>query len=281
MERRQGRWLLLLLLATALDSHSHPLHLQYDQEESQVWSYMYLGEWSSRLENMFGLYVHKVGRCYFTCRSAENPQEPSNCHTLMFDGLWEDNDLYDLHLKNVTYDAVASTIRTSALADLRADPDVVLRSLRVNGDLHFSAARSFPVQVSGLLRCDQEGVRVTLNLNELSMEQLKSPKVTYSFIVTVLSVVQLFAFTTLAKDCIMAERIALTVSKVSLLMNCVIDCSLWLWHMGMAFSFGYCFDYLLITALWSLFVYLLVQRRLVPIVWSVQNRERMQFVGTT
>jgi hypothetical protein len=280
MERRGGSWLLLLLLAAVLGSHSDPLHLQYDSDPP-VWSHRYLGEWSSRLDNMFGLYANKLGRCYFACYSTSKASEPTECHTLMFDGLWEDNDLYDLHLKNVTYDAVANTIQTSSPADLLSDPDVVVRSFRVYGDLRFSPAHTFPVQASGLLRCDQAGVRISLTLAELSVEQVKSPKVTYSFIVTVLSVAQLFAFTTLAKDCVMAERVALTVSKVSLLMNCVIDCCLWLWHMGMAFAFSYCFDYLVITALWSLFVYLLVQRRLVPIVWSVQNRERMQFVCVT
>ena len=66
-----------------------------------------------------------------------------------------------------------------------------------------------------------------------------------------------------------------------LLMNCIIDCALWLWHMNLAFKYFETFDYLMIGSLWSLFVFLIVHKRVLPIVWLAQNRERFQMVPGT
>ena len=143
----------------------------------------------------------------FDARKGVTP-DPEQCIVIMFDGDWEDNDVYALVFANSTYDPETSILSIHTISDF-ISPSEKLRTTRLEGTIHYqlSALLSFTAQ----LKCEN-GIRLTLVMAEESVADVRGPKVKSSFIVTVLSMCQLFAVLIFSKECADSERIAKSVS---------------------------------------------------------------------
>jgi transmembrane E3 ubiquitin-protein ligase len=109
-----------------------------------------------------------------------------------------------------------------------------------------------------------------------SDEDLQEPIVSYSFIISCVSVALIFAYSKHAQDCILSETSARKSSIDFLRLQSAIDLWLSIWHLYLATVYSRAFDYMMLASFMSFAVYLVIHGRLMMNVWKAQNPEHAQ-----
>lgn len=117
-----------------------------------------------------------------------------------------------------------------------------------------------------------------LEVSQITEETIKEPKVTYSFIVSCTCIALIFAFAKQTHLCAQSENTAkkvvfIQISLTMLTMNAIIDSYLCLWNINQAFTSFIAFDYMMLSAFWCFSVFLVIQGRLLLLVWKAQHPE--------
>mmetsp|Transcript_11911 Transcript_11911/g.22848 ORF Transcript_11911/g.22848 Transcript_11911/m.22848 type:complete len:315 (+) Transcript_11911:478-1422(+) len=114
-------------------------------------------------------------------------------------------------------------------------------------------------------------------MDQLTEDDVMDGKITYATIFTVINFLTFFGFLRHLRFCLRSETYAKQTSLIFLGMNACIDLFLSLWHLRLALYYYTCFDYLMLTSIWSFTVFIIVQSRLVRVVWRAQNQSVVDF----
>jgi hypothetical protein len=255
-------WILAFLSLTSVKSSFSPLKALL-QEPPEVKNQTYAGSWTTQSSGLFGTFSSLQGRSRWTCINFY-PKWVNrfDCQLTLFDGEWEDAEVYAIRMFENWFDYETRSIVVNSTALLLNWSDYEGR-IAVNGRLGTSPN----LTIRGNLAIP--GFRIALNLEAID---IKSPKIAYTLIVSVLTAVQLWAFLALTRDCTASEPTALSVSLGFTFITCIIDCWIWLWHVYLSLRFPYAFNYLIINAFWSFLVIVANVGRLLPIVWKAHYR---------
>lgn len=132
--------------------------------------------------------------------------------------------------------------------------------------------------MEGTILSSNCSLSISLEVGQLTEEAIKEPKVTYSFIMSCICITLIFAFAKQTHLCASSDNAAKKVTTIQtsltmLIMNAIIDSFLCLWNINQAFTSLIAFDYMMLSAFWSFAVFLVVQGRLLMLVWKAQNPE--------
>lgn len=241
---------------------------------------VYLGHWEAQ-QNAFGVLTDTSGRIYFAAE-----QVGANNFTaffLLYDGDWEDDQVYKFVIRNSTFNESARKLELGnnlllldnnhAKIDSKSQVDY-----EIEGELSFTPSQDL-YDVSGFLT--QNEFDIDFDMDQLTEEVLIDGKVAYASIFTVINFFTFYGFLQHLKLCVRSESYAKQTSIVFLAMNACIDLFLSLWHLRLSLAHYACFDYLIMASIWSFIVFVIVQSKLVRVVWRAQNQTVVDFVRPT
>lgn len=131
-------------------------------------------------------------------------------------------------------------------------------------------------ELTGNLQSQNCGFLFEISLLPVNPEDLQEPIVSYSFLISCISVALIFAYSKHAQDCINSEASARKTSIYFLLLQSASDLFFALWHLYLATVYFRAFDYLILAAFMSFAVYLVIHGRLMMAVWMAQNSQYAQ-----
>jgi Ring finger domain len=120
------------------------------------------------------------------------------------------------------------------------------------------------------------GIDIEIEVNNLTEEDLQQPVVSYSFLISCISVALIFAFSKHAQDCFNSDSTARKTSIEFLILQSVIDLFLSIWHLYLSTLYYRGFDYLILASFMNFAVYLVVHERVIMNIWKVQNPQLVQ-----
>lgn len=211
---------------------------------------IYEGTWTALSPGpLFGRMKQSSGLMYLQIKSTTGKEA-----ALLYDGDWESDDLYTLKLDNSTLD---STFSASVFS--RSGRLLELFNLSTTLQEHDAALRgSLDLSATPFLSFD---------LHVLTSEQRKQPRIQYSFLSSLLCTVQIFAFVKHSQAALNSEQEAKKTSKLFVFLNVVMDATLSLWSLCLAFEDLDTFDYLVLAAFWHFASFVLLQSRVIAITW--------------
>ena len=217
---------------------------------------VYQGTWTAlNTTPLFGRLRKSTGLMYLQTKSQAGKEEKEEA-ALLYDGLWESDEMYTLKLENSTLDAGSPFSAT-----------VFSRSGKL---LDLPGLSAFLRAHDSVLRGDLQQATVSLlffDLHVLTTEQRKQPRIQYSFLTSLLCTVQIFAFVKHSQSALNSEQEAKKTSKLFLFVNVVMDATLSVWSLGLAFEELDTFDYLVLAAFWHFASFVLLQSRVLAITW--------------
>lgn len=217
---------------------------------------VYQGTWTAMNDTqLFGRLHRHSGLMYLQMKSQAGSEEKEEA-AMLFDGFWESDEMYTLKLENSTIDT-GSTF--SATVFSRAGKLLDLPNLSASLLTHDSALR-------GHLQLSSTPL-FSFDLAVFTSEQRKQPRIQYSFLTSLLCTVQIFAFVKHSQAALNSEQEAKKTSKLFLFVNVVIDATLSVWSLGLAFEELDTFDYLVLAAFWHFASFVLLQSRVLAITW--------------
>lgn len=217
---------------------------------------VYQGTWTAINDTqLFGRLRRHSGLMYLQMKSQAGSEEKEEA-ALLFDGFWESDEMYTLKLENSTIDT-GSTF--SATVFTRAGKLLDLPNLSASLLTHDSALRGHLLNSSTPL--------FSFDLTVFTSEQRKQPRIQYSFLTSLLCTVQIFAFVKHSQAALNSEQEAKKTSKLFLFVNVVMDATLSVWSLGLAFEELDTFDYLVLAAFWHFASFVLLQSRVLAITW--------------
>ena len=254
---------------------------------------VYLGEWARlhdkkvEIKQILNKLKSDEGRAYFGTR-------PQGNHTyefavLLYDGHWESNDLYRLDGKFAQFDSENRTLSFTGTLNVSSG-EIGLFERNFISDCEAKANFKFSseapdfedsyssYEMEGTILSPNCSLSISLEVGQLTEEAIKEPKVTYSFIMSCICILLVFAFAKQTHLCAQSDNSAKKVtpnqtSLTMLIMNAIIDSFLCLWNINQAFTSLIAFDYMMLSAFWSFAVFLVVHGRLLMLVWKAQHPE--------
>jgi hypothetical protein len=106
---------------------------------------------------------------------------------------------------------------------------------------------------------------------KLKRNELQEPIVSYSFIISCVSISLILAFSKHTQDCVASERVAQKTSLEFLIFQSAIDFWYSAWHLYLSFNYYLAHEYLILAGFMTFAVYLVIHGRLLMTVWKAQN----------
>ena len=258
----------------------------------EVYRRVYLGEWS-RLSNK-KVFITQIidklkadeGRAYFGASRLSN--DTYEFKVLFYDGKWENSDMYRLDGRQAVFDDENHTLNFTGTLIVLSGQEGRLQG-KLYSDCQADAFFEFSSDSSDndkYITYDMEGtitgkncsLSMFLEVSQITEEIIKEPKVTYSFIMSCTCITLIFAFAKQTHLCAQSENTAkkvrsIQISLTMLTMNAIIDSFICLWNINLAFTSFIAFDYMMLSAFWSFAVFLVIQGRLLLLVWKAQHPE--------
>lgn len=121
-------------------------------------------------------------------------------------------------------------------------------------------------QLEGSLFLYENTINVKLELQNYSDETKKEPIVAYSFVISAVSMLLVFAFAKHSQECVLSESRAKKTSYYTLTILAAGEFLLVIWHMSITITHKIGFDYLLLNSFWNLILYSILNTKLLFIV---------------
>jgi hypothetical protein len=239
---------------------------------------VYRGQWSAPPDT-FGLLTETSGRTYFAAEQVNGTN--FTAYFVIFDGEWEDDHAYTIVVRHSTYDDSARTLKLGANFSMfdYSEQVFIERNLQAGqegqGSLFFNESNGIFSSEGHIL---QSGKEMELDLKEMTEDDVRDGKIAYSALFTAINFLTFWGFLRHLHFCVQSESYAKQTSLMFLGMNASMDLFLSLWHLRLALIYYVCFDYLVLASIWSFIVYILVQSRVVQVVWRAQNQDIISFV---
>lgn len=148
--------------------------------------------------------------------------------------------------------------------------------LEGEGSLIFTPSRSL-FDLTGTIK--QGPVELEVEMAQLTDDDMMGAKIQYTALFGVMHFVTFYGFQRHLRFCIQSESYAKQTSLAFLGMNACIDLFLSLWHMRLALYYYNCFDYLMLTSMMCLVVFIVVQSKLGYVVWRAQSQTVVNMVS--
>ena len=116
-----------------------------------------------------------------------------------------------------------------------------------------------------------EKFKFTASARKLKRTQLQEPIVSYSFVISCVSITLLLAFSKHTQDCVASDRVAQKTSIEFLIFQSAIDFWYSVWHLYLSFNYFLAHEYLVLAGFMTFAVYLVIHGRLMMTVWKAQN----------
>jgi len=248
-------------------------------KSKEINSKMYLGEWRNQLKGpVLGELESQEGRAYFYAMEKEFGN--SAFFTIVFfDGKWESDDLYAIRVRDAEFNPEKHELTHNGTIALISSKNLNNSTYKGSSKFSFWTKKGSidengtELRSQGWVSIPERNLYIQLELHILTETEYKEPIVTYCFIISCISVALIFAFAKHTQDCALSENHAKKTSMLMLSMNAIIDCFLCLWHLNRAFQVFIAFDYLMLASFWNFAAFMVVQGRLLLIVWKAHNSE--------
>ena len=224
------------------------------------------GNWESLDPSSNPLFSDSQGKLHF---KALNPNSQSLTYSLLlYKNLQESSDKFFLTAKNIT--ALTNTITFDGSFTL-------IQNYEVNKDCRGTSNFNLSNEViSGEVYSEDCSFFFKITARELKMDDLQEPIVSYSFLISCISVALIFAYSKHAQDCLTSEATARKTSISFLLCQSGIDLFFSLWHLYLSTIYFHAFDYLILSSFMSFAVYMVIHGRLMLTIWRAQNPQYAQ-----
>jgi hypothetical protein len=268
--------MLLLSFLGSLRTRSKPVEL-VSVNATALTDTLYRGHWTAP-QHTFGLLTATSGRTYFAAEQVNGTN--FNAYFVIFDGEWEDDQAYTIVVRHSTYDDSAQTLKLGANFSMFDNEQVFIErnlqtGLEGEGTLLFNESNGIFSSEGHIL---QSGKEMELDLKEMTEDDVRDGKISYSAFFTAVNFLTFWGFLRHLHFCMRSESYAKQTSLLFLGMNASMDLFLSLWHLRLALAYAVCFDYFVLASMWSFIVYILVQSRIVQVVWRAQNQDIIGFV---
>ena len=160
---------------------------------------------------------------------------------------------------------------------LTKDSNSTLNYIRSRSNIKSSFNCSItPKKASCTVSSHSEQFKFTASGKKLKLNQLQEPIVSYSFVISCVSITLLLAFSKHTQDCVASDRVAQKTSIEFLIFQSAIDFWYSIWHLYLSFNYFLAHEYLVLAGFMTFAVYLVIHGRLMMTVWKVQNPEFTQ-----
>ena len=122
--------------------------------------------------------------------------------------------------------------------------------------------------LNGTLISENCDLNIILKASPIISDELQKPIVSYSFVITCVSIALIFAYSKHAQDCTNSDATARKTSIDFLVCQGLIDLYYSLWHLYLSTIYYQAFDYLILASFMSFSVYLVIHGKLLTNVWK-------------
>jgi Ring finger domain len=185
----------------------------------------------------------------------------------LFNGEWESDTHFFLRSSGL-YLAYNTSTDIEYRGNIEYLEDYKITPYKGNVSVHFS--ENFH-NISGEIVSDDGIINIKFIGKEMSKEEYMLPRIYYAFILSFCYLISIGALAKHTQQCYDSPMFAEKTSLGTIAMIEIFELGFGLWQLHKAFQESSAFNYIFIGAFWSFSSFMLVQTKLLPIVFRAQN----------
>ncbi|CAG9315073.1 unnamed protein product [Blepharisma stoltei] len=228
----------------------------------------YKGTWKSRSESpVLNLLSKTSGLSYFHILRASNFSDFS---IFLYDGIWESSELYCLEFETKSNANETNDMEEENQGFLFVShQEIDIKQCAYLTKISYSQINGTEKSAKGELVSKDCNLDIELNVHEFEKSEESEVIVTFSLISSTLSEIAILAFIRHINDC-SSDSFARKTSILMLGMHASMDLFSSIFQCNLALKSAQGFNYLILSSLISLGVFLIIQGKLSNIVWKSQ-----------